>query len=121
MNKQDETDLIQEPAAPKNIITSAKDFMNGVLSPLKGKDVGQMVEEFDRFCFEDHAYGDTAIVYGEAEGSYAGYHVMFYVGTDTARNASARDALRNQALESWFTEITDGLEPQLRWAYKLVD
>ena len=46
MHKQDETDLIQEPAAPKNIITSAKDFMNGVLSPLKGKDVGQMVEEF---------------------------------------------------------------------------
>jgi len=82
---------------------------------------GQMVEEFDRFCFADHAYGDTAIVYGEAEGSYAGYHVMFYVGTDTARNASARDALRNQALESWFTEITNGLEPQLRWAYKLVD
>ena len=46
MHKQDETDLIQEPAAPKNIITSAKDFMNGVLSPLKGKDVGQLVEEF---------------------------------------------------------------------------
>ena len=46
MNKQDETDLIPEPTAPKNIMQSAKDFMNGVLSPLKGKDMGQMVEEF---------------------------------------------------------------------------
>lgn len=82
---------------------------------------GQMVEEFDRFCFEDHAYGDTAIVYGEAEGSYAGYHVMFYVGSEPARDASARDALRNQALDDWFAQATEGLEPQYRWAYKLVD
>jgi parvulin-like peptidyl-prolyl isomerase len=81
---------------------------------------GQMVEEFDRFCFEEHEYGDTAIVYGES-GSYAGYHVMFYVGSDIARNASARDALCNEALEGWFAEITEGLEPVYRWAYKLVD
>ena len=46
MNKQDETDLIPEPTSSKNIMQSAKDFMNGVLSPLKGKDMGQMVEEF---------------------------------------------------------------------------
>ena len=46
MNKQDETDLIPEPTGSKNIMQSAKDFMNGVLSPLKGKDIGQMVEEF---------------------------------------------------------------------------
>ena len=30
----------------KDLIGSAKEFMNGVLSPLKGRDVGQMVEEF---------------------------------------------------------------------------
>ena len=46
MNKQDETDLIPEPTGSKNIMQSAKDFMNGVLSPLKRKDMGQMVEEF---------------------------------------------------------------------------
>lgn len=46
MNKPDETDLITEPNAPKTIVQSAKDFMNGVLSPLKGKDMGQMVEDF---------------------------------------------------------------------------
>ncbi len=46
MSKQEENALIPEAAAPKGVIQSAKDFVNGVLSPLKGKDVGQMVEEF---------------------------------------------------------------------------
>ena len=46
MNKQDETGIITEPNQPKTIVQSAKDFMNGVLSPLKGKDMGQMVETF---------------------------------------------------------------------------
>ena len=31
---------------PKNIMQSAKEFMNGVLSPIKGKDMTQMVEEY---------------------------------------------------------------------------
>ena len=43
MNKQEETDLIPESASQKNLVQSAKDFMNGVLSPLKGKDMGQLV------------------------------------------------------------------------------
>ena len=46
MNKQEENALIPEAAVPKGVIQSAKDFVNGVLSPLKGKDVGQMVEDF---------------------------------------------------------------------------
>ena len=46
MNKQEENALIPEADAPKGVIQSAKDFVNGVLSPLKGKDVGQMVEDF---------------------------------------------------------------------------
>ena len=46
MNKDEENQLIQEPAEKKNIMQSAKDFMNGVLSPLKGQDVGQLVESF---------------------------------------------------------------------------
>ena len=33
---------------------------------------GQMVQEFNDFCFGGHKPGDTAIVYGES-GSYAGY------------------------------------------------
>ncbi|MBR1584593.1 MAG: hypothetical protein IJ662_03535 [Clostridia bacterium] len=43
---EEKNGLIPEEAPPKTIVQSAKDFMNGVLSPLKGKDVGQLVEEF---------------------------------------------------------------------------
>ncbi|MBQ9264190.1 MAG: hypothetical protein IJ189_08285 [Clostridia bacterium] len=43
---EEKQDLIPEEAPPKTIVQSAKDFMNGVLSPLKGKDVGQLVEDF---------------------------------------------------------------------------
>ena len=46
MNKDEENQLIQEPADKKTIMQSAKDFMNGVLSPLKGQDIGQLVEDF---------------------------------------------------------------------------
>ena len=46
MNKPEENELIPEPADRKTIVQSAKDFMNGVLSPLKGQDVGQLVENF---------------------------------------------------------------------------
>lgn len=46
MNKPEENQLIEENADHKTIVQSAKDFMNGVLSPLKGKDIGQLVEDF---------------------------------------------------------------------------
>ena len=46
MNKPEENDLMPETADHKTIVQSAKDFMNGVLSPLKGKDIGQLVEDF---------------------------------------------------------------------------
>ena len=46
MNKQENNALVPEASQPKTVIQSAKDFMNGVLSPLKGKDVGQLVEDF---------------------------------------------------------------------------
>ena len=36
----------KENEQPKGIVRSAKDFMNGVLSPLKGQDMGQLVESF---------------------------------------------------------------------------
>jgi len=38
--------LSAEQSGKKPLVQSAKDFMAGVLSPLKSKDVGQMVEEF---------------------------------------------------------------------------
>ena len=47
MSKDEELELVPETEdAKKNVMQSAKDFMNGVLHPLKGKDLGQLVEDF---------------------------------------------------------------------------
>ena len=52
MHKQDElhkpeaAELLPESPPPKTLVQQATTFMNGVLSPLKGKDVGQLVEDF---------------------------------------------------------------------------
>ncbi len=72
---------------------------------------GQMVEEFDAFCFEGHKKGDTAIVYGESS-SYAGYHVMYYVGEgELYSDIIARNALMSQDESAWLEEITASYEP----------
>ena len=72
---------------------------------------GQMVEEFDEFCFEGHKAGDTAIVYGESD-SYAGYHVMYYVGEgENYADYIARSDLENQAVNQWLEELTAGYTP----------
>ena len=68
---------------------------------------GQMVQEFNDFCFAPHSKGDTAIVYGES-GSYAGYHVMYYVGEgELYSNTIAEQDLRSADAESWLKELTD--------------
>lgn len=67
---------------------------------------GQMVEEFDAFCFdESREPGDTAIVYGES-GSYSGYHVMYYVGEADITYADylADENLRQSDYNTWSTE-----------------
>lgn len=80
---------------------------------------GQMVPEFDAFCFEEHEYGDTTLVYVESS-NYAGYHIIYFVERTTARDAAARDALRSAAMTEWLTGLTEGLEIEYHWAYKLV-
>ena len=68
---------------------------------------GQMVAEFNDFCFAPHSKGDTAIVYGES-GSYAGYHVMYYVGEgELYSNTIAEQDLRSADAETWLKELTD--------------
>ena len=68
---------------------------------------GHMVAEFNDFCFAPHSKGDTAIVYGES-GSYAGYHVMYYVGEGALySNTIAEQDLRSADTESWLKELTD--------------
>lgn len=67
---------------------------------------GQMVEEFDKFCFAKHKAGDTAIVYGES-GSYAGYHVMYFVGNgQRCCDYIAENDLKQTAEQEWI----EGLE-----------
>jgi len=75
---------------------------NGGLYENVGK--GQMVPEFDAFCFAGHKPGDTGIVYGES-GSYAGYHVMYYVGEgEIYSDVIADEDLRNEAANAWIEE-----------------
>lgn len=67
---------------------------------------GQMVEEFDAFCFGDRKPGDTAVVFG-TNGSYAGYHVIYFVGEgDLYSDTLARDDLQSEDVGSWLDEIT---------------
>ena len=81
---------------------------------------GQMVEEFDEFCFAGHKAGDTAIVYGES-AAYAGYHVMYYVGEgDLYSNAISRDALATAEIESFIGGMTEGLESVQGFGYRFV-
>ena len=46
MNEMEKNDLSVQQPPKKDLVQSAKDFMNGVLSPLKGRETGQLVEEF---------------------------------------------------------------------------
>lgn len=71
---------------------------------------GQMVEEFDRFCFEGHKTGDTGIVYGES-GGVPGYHVMYYVGEgELYSNYIAKNALLAQDMDKWMAQVSEGYE-----------
>ena len=71
---------------------------------------GQMVEEFDAFCFGGHKPGDTGIVYGESS-AYAGYHVMYYVGEgELYSDTLALNDLRSAAQSAWLEELQSGYE-----------
>ena len=81
---------------------------------------GQMVPEFDAFCFEGHKSGDTGIVYGES-ASYAGYHVMYYVGEgDLYSNVIAESALRSSDVSAWMDELSAPYSPVEKFWIKLV-
>jgi len=80
---------------------------------------GQMVEEFDAFCFEGHKNGDTAIVYGESLG-YAGYHIMYFVGEgENCRDYIARADLSTADTQAWIDELVAGYEPVEKFWLKL--
>ena len=81
---------------------------------------GEMVQEFNDFCFGDHKSGDIGVVYGESSG-YAGYHLVYFVGEgELYSNVIARSALSSTALDDFLAEQTEGLEPALGFWSKLV-
>jgi len=81
---------------------------------------GQMVEEFNDFCFARHKAGDTGIVYGESTG-YAGYHVMYYVGQgENYADSIARSDLVNTAMTAWLDELTAAYTTSTGFGLRLV-
>lgn len=71
---------------------------------------GQMVEEFNDFCFDaSRQAGDTGIVYGN-NGSYAGYHVMYFSGAGDIE--VGRETLRSSALTEALDALTEGYETE---------
>ena len=76
---------------------------------------GQMVPEFDAFCFAGHKSGDIDVVYGENSG-YAGYHLVYFVGEgDLYSNVIAENALLSDAVNAFVEEQIEGYEPVLRF------
>ena len=60
-----------------------------------------MVTEFNDWCFDESRQpGDTGIVYNE--GSYTGYHVIYFVGTDAPYwQVQVRNAMKNADYTQW--------------------
>ena len=81
---------------------------------------GQMVEEFNAFCFDENRQpGDTGVVYG-SNGGYAGYHVMYFVGTEKPEeNEEARSAIAMERIGTWLAEQIDGMEVTVLPYYKI--
>ena len=81
---------------------------------------GQMVPEFNDFCFADHKPGDTGIVYGES-GSYAGYHVVYCVGEGQLySDYIAQEEQTRELLDTWFSELVDGCEVTEGFGFRFV-
>ena len=81
---------------------------------------GQMVEEFDEFCFAEHKKGDTAIVKGSSS-SYSGYHLIYFVSADGElySRVVAEEQLRSEAYNTALDQLTSGLEAAraVMWRY----
>lgn len=65
---------------------------------------GQMVEEFDDFCFAPHKPGDTDIVYNETYG----YFFIYFAGEgESYRHVLARDSLTGEDFTAWKDELLE--------------
>lgn len=82
---------------------------------------GEMVPEFDAWCFDSsRKAGDTGIVKGESS-SYAGYHLIYYVGEgDLYSKYLAETALVQESLQDWQDEQTEGFDVTEKFSMKFV-
>ena len=81
---------------------------------------GQMVQEFNDFCFAGHKAGDTGIVYGD-NGSYAGYHVMYFVGEgEQYSDYLAKNSLLTSDMNAWLEELTSAYETSVGGGIRFV-
>jgi len=81
---------------------------------------GQMVPEFNDFCFSGAKPGDTAVVYGEND-SYSGYHFVYFVGENMSYNRLIADnALRSEAYANWEAEKVDPITIEKAFMFRYV-
>lgn len=79
---------------------------------------GQMVDEFNDFCFGDRQPGDTAIVYGSSD-SYAGYHLIYYVSDGPVyANYIAENVMRNNDYNDYLSEISAGYDVTTHFSFR---
>ena len=82
---------------------------------------GQMVQEFNDFCFAaGRKTGDTAIVHGSSSG-YDGYHLVYFVGEGNLHSLEmARDSLVSAAYSEWETAALADVTTATKFGYKLI-
>ncbi|MBE6969110.1 MAG: hypothetical protein E7442_03175 [Ruminococcaceae bacterium] len=81
---------------------------------------GQMVGEFDSFCFSGAKPGDTATVYGESD-AYSGYHFIYFVGENMPYNRVIADnALRSEAYSAWEAEKLEPITVEKTFMFRYV-
>lgn len=68
---------------------------------------GQMVSEFNDWCFDESRQpGDTGIVFNE-DDNYCGYHVIYYVGEgENYQIAAAEKDKRSADYSAWYDEVS---------------
>lgn len=81
---------------------------------------GQMVTEFNDFCFGERKTGDYAIVYGESS-AYAGYHLVYFSGENALYSRIiAENAMRQEDGGAAINDLTVGLTPVHASGWRLV-
>ena len=81
---------------------------------------GQMTDSFDKFCFETHEYGDSAIIYVQ-NWNYTGYHLIYYVGEgEPSWRILADNAMRDEAYAEWTGQLLSQYKASKTFMYRYI-